>query len=174
MGGMIAQRLAVDEPKLVNHLILLSTEAPGPVSIPALANVQETLSGRGESSFDAVMNVLFPAGAEQAAKECFVKAMFTPRDYTSTHLSTALTSAQDNLLREWRSDIQTSEQLSHLETSTLVLTGTKDEVFDEKNSVFLSRTIPNSKLVEVEGGGHAMMYQYPKLLADQINAFIED
>lgn len=100
--------------------------------------------------------------------------MFKPQDYTYTHVSRALTSAQGNLLQGWRADIQASEGLGHLGTSTLVITGTDDEVFDKQNSVILAGTILNAKLVEVQAGGHAMMYQYPKILAAQINAFIQN
>lgn len=172
MGGIIAQRLAMDEPMLVNHLVLLSSEPPGPTSIPVSADAQETLSGRGKSSFETVMNVLFPAAAEQRAKDCFIQGMFKPRDYAPGDVSSAVTSAQENLLQEWQGDMQATEQLRHLKIPTLVLTGTEDEVFDGQNSVILSRIIPDAKLVEIKSGGHAMMYQYPKLLADQINAFI--
>lgn len=172
MGGIIAQRLAMDEPMLVDHLVLLSSEPPGPASIPVPADVQEILSGRGKSSFETVMNVLFPAAAEQRAKDCFIQDMFKPRDYAPVNVSPAVTSAQENLLQEWQGDMQASEQLRHLKIPTLLLTGTEDEVFDGQNSAILSRIIPDAKLVEVKSGGHAMMYQYPKLLADQVNAFI--
>jgi pimeloyl-ACP methyl ester carboxylesterase len=171
MGGTIAQRLALDDAKLVNHLILLSTEPPGRASIPLSSRVEEILSGRG-GNFDSVMHVLFPDSVVRRAEDCFSGDMFKPRGYQPVKVSPAVTAAQQRLLQDWQRDEETFNQLREMNVRTLVLTGTADEVLDPRNSVILSQTIPHAELVEIKSGGHAMMYQYPKLLAHQIDVFI--
>jgi pimeloyl-ACP methyl ester carboxylesterase len=171
MGGMIAQRLALDNPRLVNHLILLSSQPPGHAAIPVASHVGEILSGGEHSSFDGIMSVLFPASIVQRAEHCFVADMFRPQDYRSSKASPMLTAAQEKILQEWQRDEQSFERLRRLEVRTLVLTGTEDTVLDQLNSVILSEIIPHANLVKIKSGGHAMMYQYPKLLAHQIDNY---
>jgi pimeloyl-ACP methyl ester carboxylesterase len=171
MGGMVAQRLALDNPQLVNHLVLLSSQPPGRAAIPVPTQVEEILSGGEHSNFASIMGVLFPASIVQRAQHCFVGDMFKPQDYHSSKVSPAVTAAQERLLQEWQSDEQSFERLRQLKVRTLVLTGTEDTVLDQRNSVILSETIPHANLVKTQSGGHAMMYQYPKLLADQIDSY---
>jgi pimeloyl-ACP methyl ester carboxylesterase len=171
MGGMVAQQLALDEPELIDRLVLLSSAPPGPTSIAVPVTVDAILSGRGHSNFDGVMSVLFPVAIEQRAKDCFAMDMFKPHDYAKTRVSSAVTSVQETLLQAWRAGTRTFDLLRRLDVPTLILSGTEDEVLAPQNAVILGRTIPDAKLVEIDGGGHAMMYQYPKLLADQIDAF---
>jgi hypothetical protein len=44
-------------------------------------------------------------------------------------------------------------------------------VLDQRNSEILRETPPYATLVKTKSGGHAMMYQYPKLLAHEINGY---
>ncbi|MCA6112685.1 alpha/beta fold hydrolase [Bradyrhizobium cenepequi] len=171
MGGMIAQRLVLDNPGLVKHLVLLSSQPPGRAGIPVPSHVEEILSGSEHGSFKRIMGVLFPASVEQLAERCFVGDMFKPQDYQSSKVSPAVTAAQERVLQDWQSDEQSFERLRQLEVQTLVLTGTEDMVLDQRNSVILSETIPHANLVKTLSGGHAMMYQYPKLLAHEIDSY---
>jgi pimeloyl-ACP methyl ester carboxylesterase len=171
MGGIIAQRLAIDDSRLVNHLVLLSSQPPGRAAIPVPSRVEEILSGGEHSSFDGIMGVLFPTSFVQRAEHCFVGDMFKPQDYQSSKVSPAVTAAQERVLQDWQSDEKSFERLRQLEVRTLVLTGTEDAVLHQRNSVILSETIPHANLVKTKSGGHAMMYQYPKLLADQIDSY---
>jgi pimeloyl-ACP methyl ester carboxylesterase len=168
MGGMIAQRLALDNPGLVKQLVLLSSQPPGHAGIAVPSPVAEILSG---SEFNRIMGVLFPASVEQRAERCFVGDMFKPQDYQSSKLSAAVTAAQERILKDWQSDEQSFERLRQLEVRTLVLTGTDDMVLDQRNSEVLSETIPHATLVKTKSGGHAMMYQFPKLLAHEIDGY---
>jgi pimeloyl-ACP methyl ester carboxylesterase len=171
MGGIIAQRLALDDPPLVNHLVLLSSQPPGRAAIPVPSRVEEILSGGERSSFNGIMGVLFPTSIVQRAEHCFVGDMFKPQDYQSSKISPAVTAAQERVLQDWRSDEKSFERLRNLEVRTLVVTGTEDAVLDQRNSVILSETIPHANLVKIKSGGHAMMYQYPKLLVHQIDNY---
>jgi pimeloyl-ACP methyl ester carboxylesterase len=172
MGGMIAQRLVLDQPSVVNHLILLNSAPPGHNSTPASNQVEEELSGHGSNHFDDVMKILFPAGEVQSAESCFKGDMFRPHDYVPAKISANVSTAQERLVQDWALDDHSFAALRHVRVPTLILAGTEDEVLGLRNSVILSNTIPHAKLIEVQSGGHAMMYQYPKALADLIDTFI--
>ena len=172
MGGIVAQQLALDHPELVSKLVLMSTLPPGPQADLPSAEVMQTLSGSGEGHFDRVMDTLFPAAAQDSAKACFIDDMFAPHGYAEPAIPAAVTRAQDALLERWKEDGPEPQQLRRLAVPSLVLAGTQDTVLAPANSVTLSHLLGDSTLVEVEGGGHAMMYQYPRALADRIDRFI--
>lgn len=172
MGGMIAQRLVLDRPGLIDNLILLNSAPPGRTSSPVSNQVEEALSGHSSSHFEGVMKVLFPADAVQLAESCFIGDMFKPHDYVTTRISAKVSTAQQRLVLNWSLDDHTFAALHHVRTPTLVLAGTDDEVLGLRNSVILKDAIPHAKLVQVQAAGHAMMYQYPKELAHLIETFI--
>lgn len=173
MGGMIAQQLAIDAPASVDRLVLMSSAPPGPKSVPTSADLMRVLSGSGNDHFQRVMAILFPAPEQQQAIRCFVEDMFNPTGYGQTPISSAVTGAQDKILRSWQQDQQALGSLHHLgKLPVLVLTGSDDIVLSPQNARVLWRSLPKATLVEVASGGHAMMYQYPRALADRIDAFI--
>jgi pimeloyl-ACP methyl ester carboxylesterase len=172
MGGMIAQRLVLDRPDVVNHLILLNSAPPGHNSIPTSNQAEEVLSGHGSSHFESVINLLFPAGTVQRAESCFKGDMFRPSDYAPARIPANVSTAQEGIVQDWARDDRSFAALHHVKVPTLVLAGTDDTVLVLRNSVVLSDAIPQTKLVEIQSGAHAMMYQYPKELAHLINSFI--
>ena len=54
----------------------------------------------------------------------------------------------------------------------LILNGTADAVIPPINSSILVQTIPHAELIRWKDGGHAMIYQYPKQIAQCIDNFI--
>jgi pimeloyl-ACP methyl ester carboxylesterase len=54
----------------------------------------------------------------------------------------------------------------------LIMNGEADVVIPPINSVILSQQIKHSRLMRWKDGGHAMIYQYPKEMAEDINQFI--
>jgi pimeloyl-ACP methyl ester carboxylesterase len=172
MGGMIAQRLVLDRPDVVDRLILLNSAPPGHNSTPTPNAADEVLSGHGSGHFESVMKLLFPAGTVKRADSCFKEDMFRPNDYTPARISAKVSVAQESIVQNWARDDRSFAALHHVEVPTLVLAGKDDTVLVLRNSVVLSDAIPQAKLVELQYAGHAMMYQYPKELAHLINSFI--
>ncbi len=98
--------------------------------------------------------------------------MFAPVGYAEPHITGAVAHAQDNILQRWKQDNQALRGLDRVTMPTLILVGTSDRVLRPRNSVVLSHILHDATLVEVKTGGHAMMYQYPRQLADRIVRFI--
>jgi pimeloyl-ACP methyl ester carboxylesterase len=99
--------------------------------------------------------------------------MFAPREYAAPKIPEAVTRAQDGILHQWKQDDSTFDRLHRVSVPVLVLTGMDDKVLAPRNSLILSQSLPHATLVEVDAAGHAMMYQYPRQLAQRTNAFIE-
>jgi pimeloyl-ACP methyl ester carboxylesterase len=173
MGGMIAQELALNEPSLVSRLVLMSTMPPGPRAVMVSGDVERILSGGPGVTFQRVMDVLFPADVQQKANECFRQDMFVPAGYTVPAILNDVTAAQQTLMQRWKRDDHAYDRLGKLTIPTLALVGTDDDVLHPRNTMVLAHAVPHATVLEVQDGGHAMMYQYPRQLADRIDAFTE-
>lgn len=135
-------------------------------------NVERTLSGGPGVTFERVMDVLFPTNVQQKANACFRQDMFIPAGYAVPSIPENVTAAQHKLMQRWKQDNHAYDRLSGLSIPTLVLAGTDDAVLPPDNTLTLSHALPNATVVEVKDAGHAMMYPYPRQLAQRINAFI--
>jgi len=63
-------------------------------------------------------------------------------------------------------------QLRDIRVPVLIAAGTEDIVIPPSNALKLVNAIPGAWLAQFPGSGHAFMAQYPKPLADLINAFL--
>ncbi len=171
MGGAIVQRLATDDPHVPGRIVLLSTLAPGAATYAVPPDTEAKLSGRPGVTFADIMRVLFPPTAAPQAERCFVTEMAHLPGYTEPSIPPAVTAGQSALLHAWANDKQEAAALREISTPTLILTGTEDTVVSPVNATKLHNLLPNSHLVEMPGGGHAMMYQFPRALAEDIDDF---
>ena len=63
-------------------------------------------------------------------------------------------------------------RLQELRAPTFVAAGIEDIVIPASNALTLVNAIPGAWLAQFREGGHALMAQYPRPLADLINAFL--
>jgi pimeloyl-ACP methyl ester carboxylesterase len=173
MGGMIAQTLLMQRPSQIRDAVLMNTAPPGPHGEAVPADVMGVLSGSAGAGFGQIMSALFPANVEQQAQRCFVGDMFKPADYGPVRIPAKVTQAQDGLLGAWTADAQAFRRLDQFGVPTLVVSALDDEVLQPRNGFALHAAIPGSSLVEAKDAGHAMMYQYPRALAQRIGEFVE-
>jgi len=54
----------------------------------------------------------------------------------------------------------------------LVITGTEDVAVPAPNSLILAQKIPGAWLVQIKGGGHGLMYQYPDIFNKVLQTFL--
>jgi len=59
-----------------------------------------------------------------------------------------------------------------LSKPTLVITGTEDVAVPAPNSLILAQKIPGAWLVQIKGGGHGLMYQYPDMFNKVLQTFL--
>lgn len=171
MGGSIVQRLAIDKPRAIGKMVLISALAPGQSGVPVPAEVMAKLAGGPGVTFNDVMAVLFPASGVKDAERCFVNDMFKPSDYQSPAISNAVTSGQSASLKAWETDDKAADALRSVRIDTLVLSGTDDAVVAKENAAALTSLLPRAHVLLLRHAGHAMMYQYPIALARAIDSF---
>jgi pimeloyl-ACP methyl ester carboxylesterase len=65
-------------------------------------------------------------------------------------------------------------QLPKIAIPTLVITGTEDVSVPAANSLIIVQKVTSSWLVQIKGGGHGLMYQYPEQFSRVVKAFLEN
>ena len=170
MGGMIAQELALNYPDKVNKLILYASYCGGNESIytsnPEVIETFSNLSG-------ATCNILL-----RSASLMFPKKWRTenPRytdlfDNPSSILLTDTILNQSKAIFSWKG---TCKRLNQITKPTLIITGTEDILVPSINSSIIADRITNSKLVQIIGSGHGLMYQFPEKFSSLISIFLEN
>jgi pimeloyl-ACP methyl ester carboxylesterase len=72
------------------------------------------------------------------------------------------------------SSAPTCDRLKNITQPTLVIVGTDDAATSAANSVRMAELIPGSWLVQIKGGGHGLMYQYPEQFSNIVETFLEN
>ena len=168
MGSFVAQELAIRDPEMVNKLILYAADCGGKEAVmpsPQILNDLANTSGSSEERGMRLFNLLFPKDwlSKQPA---FYKWFPTPKE----------TSLPDNIERQAQAVSTWSgacDRLGSIKSPVLVVTGTEDVITPPENAFVLAQRIKVSWLVQFEGAGHGLMYQYPDRLAKIVEDFIE-
>jgi len=73
----------------------------------------------------------------------------------------------------WSNWKGTCDRLSNINKPTLVIVGTDDVIRPPANSLILAEKIPGAWLVQINGGGHGLMWQYPDKFSRIVLTFLE-
>jgi pimeloyl-ACP methyl ester carboxylesterase len=159
-GGALAQLLALDFPRRVLSLVLISTSpaVAGDRSLPppSAAFTQFVRSATVDwSDADSTIDYLVAysrvlAGEKRRFEEAEVRDL-VQRDVARAHDFAAV---QNHELLE--DDDKPREPLSSLEVRTLVIHGTADPMFPLPHGQALAAEIPGARLLALDGAGHGV------------------
>ncbi|HEU4468652.1 MAG TPA: alpha/beta hydrolase [Nitrososphaeraceae archaeon] len=168
MGGFIAQELALLHPQTVNKLIIFASSCGGNYAIPPQVS-PKAMRGmlNGNATEEEFLSTLFPEKWIQDNMEYIKSNIVSPVGKVSQEIL----HEQANANLKWQG---TCDRLSHLKTPTLVLTGTSDITSPPANSLAMAQRIPGAWLVQLSGGGHGVMFQYPETVSKIINLFLSN
>jgi len=79
-------------------------------------------------------------------------------------------SRQTKAIEEWKG---VYAGLRKINTYTLIITGVDDALIPPENSELIAKNIKNSWLVQIKGGGHGAMFQYPKGFSSIVHTFLQ-
>jgi 3-oxoadipate enol-lactonase len=165
MGGMVAQELALARPECVRTLTLGCTYCGGEGS--ALADpqrlqqlVEAMLSGDRERALRASWEInVSPAMAHDDDAYARFQA-----------ISAQLTVTVPVIMAQMQACVahDTNARLAGLQTPTLVIHGTADELLPVENGRLIASRISGSRLEIFDGVGHLFFWERPELAADLI------
>ena len=160
MGGMIAQVIAQQQPRLVRKMILAGTGPAGGDGIEKVTRISYLDTARGLLTRRDPKEFLFftrtPNG-RAAAKE-FLARLEERTDDRDKAISVGSFRAQLKAIHRWGQ--QTPADLSGVHQPVLVMNGESDKMVPTKNTVDLDRRLPNSQLVIYPDAGHGGVFQF--------------
>ncbi len=169
MGGRIAQELTLTYPDKVGKLILYAIGCGGPNSVPQSPEVRnEFINGTGtaEERIARLVPLFFP---EEWRNENPNYLENIPKT-TETVLNETL----NNQIAAASSSSSTCDRLKTVTQPTLVIVGTDDAATPAPNSLQMAELIPKAWYVQINGGGHGLMYQYPEQFSSIVEIFLEN
>ena len=173
MGGFVAQRLAVDHPERVSHLILAATNPGGSQTVLGSPRAQAIDSKPNPSDRD-ILRELYPPDRQAEGRQ-FLRRLERasqsgeiPDDFdvpaATTHTQVA---AED----PWLSSNRNYRQLTGISAPTLATAGRRDPVVPPVNLRRIAAQIPRSKLV-IFPGAHAFLFQQRRSFARAVNELL--
>jgi pimeloyl-ACP methyl ester carboxylesterase len=160
MGGMIAQVIAQEEPRLVRRMILAGTGPAGGEGIDKVTRITYLDIVRGQLTRRDPKEFLFftrtPNG-RGAAKEFFARLEERTNNRDKA-LSIRSLRAQLKAIHRWGK--QQPADLSGIQQPVLVANGESDRMVPSQNTVDLDRRLPNSQLIMYPDAGHGGVFQF--------------
>jgi len=165
MGGFIAQELTLLHPEKVNRLIIHASSCGGKESLPPQVSPQVMTSMiSGNATVDIFASTLFPKKWITEHTDYIQKNIAVPMDKVSKQSLQLQFEANS----KWAG---TCNRLSTITKPTLVITGSEDITSPPVNSLRIAEKIPGAWLVQIRGGGHGVMFQYPQQFASILETF---
>jgi 3-oxoadipate enol-lactonase len=169
LGGYIAQELTLTHPERVERLVLASTAPGGPRSAPMPAKGIEAFGRFPTMEREAglrlmVENSLGEYGVREQPE--LVEEIYRYR------LERGPTLAGWQAQAYAGATFDAYDRISGIETPTLVLQGTADNVVDPQNAHLLVELIPNARLELVPERGHLMVWQEAEQIAPIVKEFL--
>jgi pimeloyl-ACP methyl ester carboxylesterase len=170
MGGALAQQLAVEHPERVRSLVLMSTSiaASGGPELPGMSDELRALfNGNGpappdwtdrDAAIEYLLEVERPYAGARGIDDDAMRALLA-----RTYDRASSPASADNHFMAGGSTFPI-ERLAAVSAPTLVIHGTHDPLFPLAHGEALERTIPDARLLVVDGLGH----EFPRWAWDEV------
>jgi len=165
MGSMVAQRFAADHPERVAGLVLLGTFR----TLYRDAGIQEL--------WDSAVATLADPVDPAFIREFQLSALARP--IPPELLTMAVEESRAVPARVWRAAFRGfldtpdfSGQLARLRAPALIVWGDRDQFAGAADQHALRAIVPGARLLVYQGGGHALHWEDPGRVADDLVAFL--
>lgn len=169
LGTYIAQELTLRHPDRVEKLILYAGDCGGKEAIypsPEILDLLHDTSAPTQERGEKLLTTLFP--------EKWLKEHPDPRTYFPEITETSSPENIERQYQAWQNWKGTHSRLAKITQPALLITGANDINTPWQNSVMMVNLIPGAWLVQLKGGGHGAMYQYPKKFSRIVLTFLEN
>lgn len=173
MGGFVAQRLAIDHPARISHLILAGTNPGGSHTVLGTPKAQAIDSEPDPSEAD-ILRELYPPN-RQAEGRRFLRRLDLasqngeiPNDF---HVPAATTRRQVAAEDPWLHSNRNYRELATIAAPTLAAAGARDPVTPPLNLRRIAARIPNTEFAAFHGA-HAFLFQEQRPFTRTVDRFL--
>jgi pimeloyl-ACP methyl ester carboxylesterase len=173
MGGFVAQRLAIDHPQRISHLILAGTNPGGSRTVLGTPKAQAIDSEPDPSEAD-ILRELYPRKRQVEGRrflrrlELASQSGEIPNDF---HVPAATTHRQVVAEDPWLRSNRNYRQLATIAAPTLTTAGAQDPVVPPINLRRIAARIPGAELA-VFPGAHAFLFQERRPFTRAVDRFL--
>jgi pimeloyl-ACP methyl ester carboxylesterase len=174
MGGFVSQRLAIDHPQRVSHLILAGTNPGGSHTVLGTPRAQK-IDSEPDPSDAQILHELYPPN-RQAEGRRFLRRLErasqsgeAPDDF---HVPASTARAQVAAEDPWLRSNRNYRQLAGLGVPTLAAAGVRDPVVPPVNLRRIAARIPRSRF-KVFPGAHAFLFQARRPFTRAVDRFLK-
>lgn len=174
MGGFVAQRLAIEHPGRVSHLILAATNPGGSHTVLGTPRAQAIDSEPNPPLAD-ILRELYPPHRQGEGHRFLGRLVSAghsgeiPDDFD---VSAATTRAQVAAEDPWLRSNANYRRLADIEAPTLAGGGAADPVTPALNLRRIANRVPRSRL-RVFAGAHAFLFQQRRAFARAVEGFLD-
>jgi pimeloyl-ACP methyl ester carboxylesterase len=171
LGGMIAQKLALEHPDRVDRIILMGT---GPRGGEGMTFTELSAEEQADPVQFLLAAFFSPTDASQAAGRAYLKRLAVRTRDRDRPVSTPTTEAQLHAIREWGA-VPSSDRyvtLQKIKHPTLVVHGTKDIVVLPVNAFILAQQLPDAQLIMYPDSNHGAQSQHAELFLKHAELFL--
>lgn len=164
MGGVIAQRFALDFPEHVESLTLISTSSE--------------VSPQAQAAWEKTASIIEQRGFSNNAE--FAQRIFAP-SFVNAHPEAVQATAERTAKNDQRAyaaaaraigSYNWTTELNRMQAPTLILQGVEDKLTPPGGSIKMSRVIPRSRLLMFPDCGHVVPQEKPELFTRTLLAFL--
>ena len=164
LGGLIAQNITIQNPKLVKILILISTTAISqPTKNKFLLFWVNTIFKLVYANFlkNTIKRINSTKDENREFKRQYKNALKIPKSVVL------------NTFSNMTSKFNSNEKISEISQPTLIIYGTEDKIISKSMIINLGNLIPNSEIILIENSPHRVMVEnhvrVNKIIDDFIN-----
>ena len=173
MGGFIAQQIALDEPQLVNKMILAGTGQKGSTGLDGIVVPLTAASKMGPEEQKLYLFYSPSAYSQTLGKEVQqrIHSRKINRDTDATNNSIM---AQLHAILDWaKPGADSLDRLTQTRQPVFIVNGNNDIVVPTINSYIMAQHMPNAQLSLYPDANHGSIFQYADLFVSQATDFLK-
>jgi pimeloyl-ACP methyl ester carboxylesterase len=174
MGSFVAQQFTLNHPEKVNKLVLYGSSCGGKNAMPQSPETVKTISdivNNHTTDEKTILSLTYPLEWIEANPNYQDKIPKSKEIVTASIAKKQFEAVEEWVATNWNG---TCNLLPNIKNPTLVLSGLDDAVIPSENSLIITEKIKNSWLVQINGAGHGLMYQYPEQFTEIVKTFFEN